>query len=333
MKKSVIAIILGLFVFFGTYAFADGNNQIILKIDQTKASVFGESVQNDVAPIIRADRTMLPARFVATNLGAEVEWYPSSSQVHITKGDINIILTLNSDIALVNGVEEKLDSPAFVENNRTYTPVRYIAEKLGATVDWESATKTIIITANEPTKEYETIFFGNYEQDNNTSNGKEPVEWLVLEKKNGYAYLISKYALVASAFNSTSNTVAWSDSSLRTYMNSSFLDAVFNSKEKEALADIDEKVSILNKNEIVSYFTTNVDRQCKATPYAKKRGAYVDKDGYCWWWLGSVGEKPFLSCYVTTDGEIDTVGKNILLSEGAVRPVIILNLTKLEEIQ
>lgn len=38
--------------------------------------------------------------------------------------------------------------------------------------------------------------FGSYEQDNDTSNGKEDIEWLVLEVKDGKALLISKYALI-----------------------------------------------------------------------------------------------------------------------------------------
>lgn len=48
--------------------------------------------------------------------------------------------------AYVNGEEVILDSPAFIENDRTYTPVRFIAETLGVTVDWDEATQQVIIT-------------------------------------------------------------------------------------------------------------------------------------------------------------------------------------------
>lgn len=40
---------------------------------------------NDVAPIITNDRTMLPARFIAENLGADVEWIESEQKVVMTK--------------------------------------------------------------------------------------------------------------------------------------------------------------------------------------------------------------------------------------------------------
>ena len=67
-------------------------------------------------------------------------------KVTIKKNDIEIILTIDSDIALVNGEEIKLDSPAFIENDRTYTSVRFIAENLGASVDWNEGSRKVIIT-------------------------------------------------------------------------------------------------------------------------------------------------------------------------------------------
>ncbi|MDD6564610.1 MAG: copper amine oxidase N-terminal domain-containing protein [Clostridiales bacterium] len=108
--------------------------------------MFGETKINDVAPIIRNDRTMLPARFVAENLGADVKWDNDTRKVKITKDDITIIITIDSQTALVNGKAIILDSPAFIENDRTYTPLRFVAEKLGADVEWNSETQGVIIT-------------------------------------------------------------------------------------------------------------------------------------------------------------------------------------------
>ena len=115
-------------------------------------TLFGEVKESDVQPIIRNDRTMLPARFVAENLGAEVSWDGETRTVLVKSEDVEIKLTIDSAVAVVNGVEEMLDSPAFIENDRTYTPVRFIAEKLGSTVTWDSATQTVIMSkpVNEP---------------------------------------------------------------------------------------------------------------------------------------------------------------------------------------
>lgn len=124
----------------------NSENEIILTIGQKEAVVFGKTKTNDVAPIIRNDRTMLPARFVAEELGAKVSWNEAERKVTIKKTDVEIILTIDSDIALVNGEEHKLDSPAFIENDRTYTSVRFIAENLGASVDWNEGSRKVIIT-------------------------------------------------------------------------------------------------------------------------------------------------------------------------------------------
>ena len=124
----------------------NSENEIILTIGQKEAVVFGKTKTNDVAPIIRNDRTMLPARFVAEELGAKVSWNEAERKVTIKKNDVEIILTIDSDIALVNGEEIKLDSPAFIENDRTYTSVRFIAENLGASVDWNEGSRKVIIT-------------------------------------------------------------------------------------------------------------------------------------------------------------------------------------------
>ena len=110
------------------------------------ATVFGSTKFNDVAPVIRNDRTMLPARFVAENLGANVEWDGAARKVSITKDGIVIILHIDSDKAYVNNKEVTLDSPAYIENDRTYTPLRFIAENLGAEVDWDGDTQTVTIT-------------------------------------------------------------------------------------------------------------------------------------------------------------------------------------------
>ena len=118
---------------------------LIMTIDSKIASAFGKTVENDVAPIIVKDRTMLPARFVAENLGAKVEWNAEKRQATITGNGVTIVLTIDSTTATVNGKAVTLDSPAFIQNDRTYTPVRFIAEALGAQVEWNETTRQAVI--------------------------------------------------------------------------------------------------------------------------------------------------------------------------------------------
>ena len=124
----------------------DSLRQIILTVGKKEALVFGKTKSNDVAPVIRNDRTMLPARFVAENLGAKVTWDEEKRLVTITGNGVTILLTIGEVTTMINGKEVKLDSPAFIENDRTYTHIRFIAEELGATVEWIEAEQKVVIT-------------------------------------------------------------------------------------------------------------------------------------------------------------------------------------------
>ncbi|MBE7060214.1 MAG: hypothetical protein E7389_05280, partial [Ruminococcaceae bacterium] len=136
----------------GTDSGDDGDNtgkdkdSIILTIGDTEASVFGEIAQNDVAPQIVNDRTMLPIRFVAEALGAKVAWNDELKLVTITRDDVVIELYIGSNVAYVNGEAVELDAASFIANSRTYCPVRFVSESLNANVEWKADTKQVVIT-------------------------------------------------------------------------------------------------------------------------------------------------------------------------------------------
>ncbi len=123
------------------------STMIVLTIDKNEALVNGEAVYNDVAPIITNSRTMLPARFVAEKLGATVSWDDAARKVIITGSDGKVIeIIVDSATAYVNGAACTLDSPAFISNSRTYTPVKFICDNLGADVKWDGEKRTVTIT-------------------------------------------------------------------------------------------------------------------------------------------------------------------------------------------
>ncbi|MBR5539332.1 MAG: family 43 glycosylhydrolase [Clostridia bacterium] len=125
-----------------TVPVVSAKTEIKMTIDSLTAFVNGESKTLDAAPIIRNSRTMLPVRFVAENLGATVGWDDATKTVTVKSADATIEIVIGAATAKVNGKEIALDSPAFIENSRTYLPVRVVAENLGATVSWDDATKT-----------------------------------------------------------------------------------------------------------------------------------------------------------------------------------------------
>ena len=119
--------------------------KIVLVINDKTAVVDGNAVSNDVAPLIVNGRTYTPARFVAEALGAKVDWNEATRTVTITKGDTSIVLIVDTTTAYVNGEAVKMDASAFIVDGRTFTPCRFVAEQLGANVEWDEATRSITI--------------------------------------------------------------------------------------------------------------------------------------------------------------------------------------------
>ena len=102
-------------------------------------------VNFDQAPVIHLGRTMVPLRAIFEALGADVEWNPETRTVTSKKGSNTIELTIDSDVLYKNGTPVYLDVPAMLVNNRTLVPVRAVSEALGADVDWDGATRSVII--------------------------------------------------------------------------------------------------------------------------------------------------------------------------------------------
>jgi hypothetical protein len=122
---------------------------IVLTIGQKEATVDGAPYALDAEPCIDAEsgRTLVPVRFVIEALGAKVGWDSEAGRVTITDGEKEIILTLGSSAVLVNGAERTIDcAPMTLPPGRTFVPLRFVSENLGAEVDYEGNTGKITIT-------------------------------------------------------------------------------------------------------------------------------------------------------------------------------------------
>lgn len=184
------------------------------------------------------------------------------------------------------------------------------------------------------------IKFGKYEQDNNTSNGKEAIEWLVLDVQGDKALVISKYALDAQPYNKTDENITWEKCTLRSWLNNDFYNSAFTSSEKnkirtttvvaednlvygtEAGNNTQDKIFLLSISESNKYFSSNKERMCKPTAYAKYRGPWTNSNGNCWWWLRSPGYFQDDAADVDIDGVVREFGYFVHESGGAVRPAM-----------
>ena len=189
------------------------------------------------------------------------------------------------------------------------------------------------------------ITFGSYEQDNR-SNGTEPIQWRVLAKENGRLLVVSEYGLENMQFHHTYTAVTWETCSLRGWLNSSFYTAAFSDLEKTMIPLVtlepernpiygqdpgnatQDYVFLLSTSEAERYFVSPGDRLCAPTAFAKRTGR-VDIDytyyRYGWWWLRNVGELPQDACCVNGDGTIDYKDGSVNHNGAIVRPAIWIN--------
>ena len=99
----------------------------------------------DTPPVIKEGRTLIPVRAISEAMGATVEYDVLEKIVTITKDDKIIVFNLAEGTSFVNETETEVDVNAEVMNNRTMVPLRFIAEQLGLTVEWDQELQTISI--------------------------------------------------------------------------------------------------------------------------------------------------------------------------------------------
>ncbi len=185
------------------------------------------------------------------------------------------------------------------------------------------------------------ITFGRYEQDNNTYNGPEDLEWEILEIHGNELLLITKYAIDTQSYHSYDTAVTWETCDLRYWLGYNFFQTAFTPEEQakvllsSVIPDPNPKFStepgevtqdtvfLLSLPQVSYYFPEDEDRLCYPTPYAKARGAYVSgKTGGCWWWLRTPGNTPKDASSINSDGTIDFDDGSVNSSRGTVRPVM-----------
>lgn len=203
------------------------------------------------------------------------------------------------------------------------------------------------------------VRFGTYEQDNDTSNGAEEIEWQVLDIQGDKALIISKYALDSRPYHEETVPVTWETSTLRAWLNDDFLNTAFTASEQKSIRattlsnpdhasfgteggnDTVDKVFLLSTDEANQYFASDAERIVYVTAYAFARGCYtcdqstltsywsVNGDEYCstascWWWLRSPGFHTVYANSVHDNGQViaRSPGSDVRRGENAVRPAM-----------
>lgn len=171
----------------------------------------------------------------------------------------------------------------------------------------------------------DVVEFGSYEQDGDTSNGKEPIEWRVLAVEGNRAFVVSQKALDVHAFNADEDDVNdWNSSDLKKWLENVFASQAFTGDE---MKEINGAPTLLSVDEANKYFKSDNDRICMPTQQAVSNGAWtLDDNGPCIWWLRSPGDDSDCAANVYADGDVLSGGKCVVNPDIAVRPALWINL-------
>ena len=231
----------------------------------------------------------------------------------------------------VKNVEEKNYEEAYL----TFKSLRMFK-------DSKSQASTLLKEHPEVAQVGDIITFGSYEQDNKTANGKEAIEWKVLEKdQNGKMLLISRYALDCRHYHSKNEKVTWETSDIRSWLNNDFYGTAFTKSERAKIKsttlenrdnadyntdggnDTKDKVFLLSIDEAKAYLPSTVERVCIATKYAESQGSQLESlTRSCRWWLRSPGSTLYTASFVKVDGFILQLGTPVSVEKRSVRPAV-----------
>lgn len=231
----------------------------------------------------------------------------------------------------VKDVEEKNYEDAYITFKSLYT-----------FKDSEEQAKALIKAHPEVARIGDIIYFGNYEQDNRTANGKEEIEWRVLEKDtDGNVLIVSRYALDCRRYHDSVAQVTWEESDLRHWLNSDFYSTAFTNAQQKSIKattienrdnadyntlggnDTKDNVFLLSIDEVKTYLPSTVERVCLATNYAESQGTQLEGvTKACRWWLRSPGSTLYSASYVKLDGFILQLGTPVSLEKLSVRPAM-----------
>ncbi|GAB6181845.1 hypothetical protein JCM14036_31640 [Desulfotomaculum defluvii] len=128
-------------------SFSKSNATFYLNI--SKYMIGSTQYEMDAAPFIEDGRIFVPIRFLAYACGVSdqgVQWNDVFQTVTLKKGNTTLQLQLGIDQAIKNDYVEELDVGPIMKNGRTFLPARWIAEALAYKVQWNEASKTVLIS-------------------------------------------------------------------------------------------------------------------------------------------------------------------------------------------
>ena len=120
--------------------------QLAFAAGTISVQVNGKALSMDSKPFIKQGKVLVPMRAIFETLGASVKWDDKTQKVTAKKGSTEIALWIGKKEAKVGSKNVILDVAAAVDKGRTFVPLRFVAESLGAKVDWVSSKNLVVVT-------------------------------------------------------------------------------------------------------------------------------------------------------------------------------------------
>lgn len=145
MGKFFSFLLTFLFLTFAGPVYAQTTETIVqLKIGDNQALVNNSPVQLAAPATIIDGSTLVPLRFCEA-FGCKIYWNNQTQAAILTMEDHFIEVPVGKQAAVVNGLETPLQAPAKLINGRTYVPLRFIGECLGADIQWNDKDQKVTI--------------------------------------------------------------------------------------------------------------------------------------------------------------------------------------------
>ena len=111
-----------------------------------KVTVDGERVDfKGAPPQMQGSRILVPVRGIFEKLGAQLTWNVESQTVTALRGESKVVVTVGKRDAMIDGHVASVGTPPILAEGRVMVPLRFLAQALGAKVEWMGADRTVVI--------------------------------------------------------------------------------------------------------------------------------------------------------------------------------------------
>lgn len=260
---------------------------------------------------------------------------------------IVVLLFIYSNKVLVPSFQ--YDEAIDLMNDGSYAQAFNIFSELEGYKDSAERAREIKMIMLKNCKVGDYINFGNYEQDNKKSNGKEDIEWLVLDVKDGRVLVVSKYVLDYRPYSDYDGGVYWESCALRSWLNKDFVDIAFSEEEELMIPtllnpidqnpeyttyiygniqtgpDSEDKVFLLSVTEVNTYLSSENKRVCEDSRYAQE----FCQDSNASYWLRTHGEgQRYATTINSQSGKMSYSGKYVTQLHG-IRPAMWIDISSI----